>query len=333
MIAKPLNDNNLRRAYDAYRVHVEKKLRSLTDHRGPLSVYKPIRYVMSGRGKRIRSLIVLFSCEAVGGDPRRALNAAAAMEIFHNFTLVHDDVMDHAALRRGKPTVHKRWNPNIAILSGDELIALAYRSLLKTDTPCLDEVLRVFTESFVEVCEGQALDKEYELRSKVSLREYLLMIGKKTGRIIAAAAQIGGLVGGGIRREVDALREFGEHLGRAFQIRDDLLDIAGNEHDFGKEIGRDIKERKKTYLLVTALGRARGADRAFLSSLQRRNGISAGMINRVRNIYLETGALAGAARAIERSTARAEQSLDPIRPGKGKEMLLWLSHRLLDRVS
>jgi geranylgeranyl diphosphate synthase type II len=255
------------------------------------------------------------------------------MEILHNFTLVHDDVMDHSELRRGKPTVHKRWNPNIAILSGDELVALAYRSLLKTDTLRLKELLGVFTESFVEVCEGQALDKEFEIRRDVSLEEYLLMIGKKTGRMIAAASEIGGLVGGGTPREVAALRAFGEHLGRAFQIRDDLLDVVGTEQEFGKTIGSDIRERKKTYLFVTAVGRARGGDRSFLNSIRTRNGIAAREIDRVRTIYLRTGALDDAARAIERSTARAQESLNPIKPGRGKELLLWLSHRLLDRAS
>jgi geranylgeranyl diphosphate synthase, type II len=328
-----LNHTHLRRVYEAYRGHIEKKLRALADHHTPASVYRPIRYVLSGRGKRIRSLLVLFSCEAVGGNPRRALDSAAAMEILHNFTLVHDDVMDNSELRRGRPTVHKRWDPNIAILSGDELVALAYRSLLRTETRRLKEVLRVFTESFVEVCEGQALDKEFEIRRDVSLEEYLEMIGKKTGRIIAAATEIGGLVGGGTPREVAALRGFGEHLGRAFQIRDDLLDAVGDEEDFGKEIGSDIRERKKTYLFVTALERARGGDRSFLGSLRTRNGISAGVIERVQAIYLRTGTLEAAARAVERSTMRAQESLKPIKPGRGKELLLWLSQQLLERVS
>jgi geranylgeranyl diphosphate synthase type II len=328
-----LKHTNPGRVYDAYRVRVEEKLRSLADHNTPVSVSRPIRYVLSGRGKRIRSLLVLFSCEAVGGNPRRALDTAAAMEILHNFTLVHDDVMDNSELRRGRATVHERWNPNIAILSGDELVALAYRSLLRTDTRRLKEILVVFTESFIEVCEGQALDKEFEIRKDVSLEEYLSMIGKKTGRMIAAATEIGGLVGGGTRGEVAALRAFGEHLGRAFQIRDDLLDAVGSEDQFGKKIGSDIRERKKTYLFLTALGRARGGDRSFLSSLRTRNGITTRVVDRVRGIYVRTGTIEAAERAIERSTARAQESLRPIKPGRGKELLLWLSHRLLDRAS
>src|SRR5258708_975084 len=160
-----------------------------------------------------------------------------------------------------------------------------------------------------------------------------MMIGKKTGRMIAAATEIGGLVGGGTPGEVAALRAFGEHLGRAFQIRDDLLDAVGSEEQFGKKIGSDIRERKKTYLFVTALERARGGDRSFLSSIRTRNGITARMIDRVRAIYVHTGTLDAAARAIERSTERAQESLKPIKPGRGKELILWLSHRLLDTAS
>ncbi len=333
MSPESLTDRQFRRVCDSYRVLIEKRLRALTDHREPGWVYEPVRYALSGGGKRIRSLLVLFSCEAAGGDPLRALNAAAAMEILHNFTLVHDDVMDNAELRRGKPTVHRRWSANAAILSGDELVALAYRAMLRSDSNRLPDILRVFTESFVEVCEGQALDKEFERRSAVSLAEYLRMIGKKTGRIIGASAEIGAIIGGARPAEAAALRSFGEHLGRAFQIRDDLLDVAGTVEEFGKEIGSDIREKKKTYLFVAALGRARGNDRAFLASIPRRKRITKGVIDRVRRIYGETGALERAARAVERSTASAQKSLGGVRRGKGKDLLLGLSRLLLDRAA
>jgi geranylgeranyl diphosphate synthase type II len=185
----------------------------------------------------------------------------------------------------------------------------------------------------VEVCEGQALDKEFELRRGISLDEYLRMIGKKTGRIIGASAEVGALLGGARPAETAALRRFGEHLGRAFQIRDDLLDIVGTVGEFGKEIGSDVREKKKTYMFVVASGRARGKDRAFLASIPRLNRITQGVIGRVRNIYEATGALEKAARAIERSTASALRSLQPIGRGKGKDSLLALARLLLERVS
>ena len=299
----------------------------------PASVYGPIRYVLAGRGKRIRSVLLLLSCAAVDGNPLSALDAAAAIEMLHSFTLVHDDVMDHAELRRGRPTVHMKWDPNIALLAGDELIALAYRSLLRTAGPPLDEVVRVFTEAFVQVCEGQGFDKEFELRTNVSLAEYMSMVRKKTGGIIAAAARIGALIGGGTRRETDALYKFGEYLGLAFQIRDDLLDITGDPADLGKAVGSDVLERKKSYLFLKALEMSTPQDRASLVTLLGGNGRAGKRIKSIREIYRRSGALEAAELEISRTTGRAERSLGQIGAGRGKDMLLWLSRRLLQRDS
>lgn len=290
-----------------------------------------MRYVLSSGGKRLRAMLVLLSAEAVGGRTAPALDAAAAIEILHNFTLVHDDVMDHAVLRRNRPTVHARWDENVAILAGDELIAYAYRSLLKSPPARAGAILEVFTDAFIEVCEGQGFDKEFESRRDVTLIEYVRMIEKKTARVIAAATQIGGIIGGGTARQISTLRTFGEQLGLAFQIQDDLLDVDGDEQVFGKRIGGDIVEGKKTFLLLAGLARSRGADRALLRSLSPANGRS--RVARVRAIYRRSGALDAARTAIARHTRNAEQALERLPRNRGRAMLAWLADELMERRS
>jgi len=316
-----------------YKATVEKQLASLTRHDEPETIYKPIRHVLSAGGKRFRSALVLLSCEAVGGKARDALGAAAAIELFHNFTLVHDDVMDHADMRRGLPTVHKRWNTNVAILAGDELAALAYRALLKSRTQRLQEVIHVFTEAFNQVCEGQALDQEFEGQTDIYLNDYLRMIGKKTGCLIVAALHIGALMGNATKREVATLCTYGEHLGRAFQIMDDLLDIIGDEREFGKTIGGDIREGKKTYMLIKALERAKGKDRLLLHLITAHHKATTAMVNRVRDIYHRYGIIDDAKREIARSTRRAQRALTPLKTSHAKDMLFWLSDQLLERTT
>ena len=312
---------------------VESRLATYVKGAKPRSVYEPIRYILNGGGKRVRAVLVLLSCEAVGGKAQQALDAAAAIEILHNFTLVHDDVMDNAPVRRGKPTVHNKWDTNVAILSGDEMIALAYRCLLNIRNPYRHRVMQIFTDAFIQVCEGQGLDKEFESRRNVSMEEYFLMIRKKTGRMIAAATEIGALAGGGTHKHIELFRKFGDHVGRAFQLQDDLLDIAGNPLKFGKAIGGDIVEGKKTFLLLKALERARGSDRAVLYSVAQGNGASKAFVNRVQNIYLEQGILEETRLEISRSTREAQRMLEQLPPGQAKRTLLWLSEKLLERNS
>jgi geranylgeranyl diphosphate synthase type II len=322
-----------RQQYNTYKSLVEKRLLLLIKGKQPFSVYEPIRYIVAAGGKRVRAVLVMLSCEAVGGRASKALDAAAAIEILHNFTLVHDDVMDHADMRRGVSTIHKRWDENVAILAGDELVALAYRSLLKTKTPNLKKVLDVFTKAFIEVCEGQGFDKEFETRNNVHLQEYLLMIEKKTACMIAAATEIGALIGEGSKREVTALRKFGQELGMAFQIQDDLLDIVGDEREFGKAIGGDVYEGKKTYLLLKALEHVKGADKKLLQSIMPGNGITRTTVERVRTIYEQTGVLNRASEEVERHTLRARRALKVLPSSTAKEMLLWISDQLLRRTS
>jgi geranylgeranyl diphosphate synthase, type II len=305
----------------------------ISSYRTPRSVYEPVRYIMSSGGKRFRAVLVMLSCTAVGGNPRRAYDAAAAMEILHNFTLVHDDVMDHAVVRRGKKTIHIKWDENVAILSGDEMIAQAYRILLNTSSPRLEKILNVYTDALVKVCEGQGFDKEFETQSIVSVDDYFMMIGKKTGRVIEACAEIGALIGGGTPAQVRAMRRYAASIGRAFQVMDDLLDITGDEKTFGKQIGGDIREGKKTFLLLHALSHTTGNDRKLLKSIRPGNTFSYSTIKRIRNIYEHTGAIAAARTEVASNTARAERALGLIPDSNARATLFWLSQQLLRRTN
>lgn len=317
--------------YQRYKKNVERQLRSCIHKNEPRTLYEPVQYVLSGRGKRIRPLLVILSCEAVGGDVTQAMHAAVAIEILHNFTLVHDDIMDNASSRRGRATVHKKWDNNIAILVGDELVALAYRELLKTQSPSIPRVADIFTEGVVEVCEGQTFDKEFETRKDVSLDEYLLMIGKKTGKMVSVASEIGAVIGGGSEKEIRALTSYGTNIGKAFQIQDDLLDIIADEKEFGKTIGGDIVEGKKTYLLIQAHARARGADRKMLRSIMTRGGTSRRNIPAVRDIYERWGVVDMAKKAVAQNIQRASLQLAHLKRSSAREMLAWFSEMLLNR--
>ncbi len=285
-------------------------------------------------GKRARALLVLMAAEAVGGRVEDALAASAAVEILHNFTLVHDDIMDHAPSRRGKPTVHVRWDVNYALLVGDVLVGLAYRSLLTSESPQLPHMSRVFTEGLLEVCDGQALDLGDGRRPRTGMRAYFSMIEKKTARLFAVATELGALAGGGTAPKARALRSFGHYLGRAFQVQDDLLDITARQHELGKAIGGDIRERKKTYLWLSALERTAGSDRqALLRVMDPRARISRRTVSHVARIYQTCGAIDRARMQIHRDTEKATAALRSVGTNEATAMLRWFSERLLHRVS
>jgi geranylgeranyl diphosphate synthase type II len=301
--------------------------------------------VLDGGGKRVRSALLILSCEAVGGTAAHALNAAAAVEILHNFTLVHDDIMDNADARRGRPTVHKKWSVNDALLVGDELLGAAYETLLRTPGFAHRRLGGVLTQGLLDVCEGQALDLEFEGRTDVSVKEYFRMIGKKTGSLMATATELGGLVGEGTHLQVAALRRFGLGLGRAFQVQDDLLDVVGDPRDFGKTIGGDILEGKRTYLLLRAAERAEGDDRRLVGRVLRKEG-SAGewkteegavtpggraVVEAVKDVYTRCGVLEEARRVVRRTTREALSELGQLPRTTAREMLGWLAEELVHR--
>lgn len=221
--------------------------------RKPASLYAPIAYAMEAGGKRLRPALALMAADALGCDPAKAFSAALALELFHNFTLLHDDVMDKSDMRRNRPTIVKQYGENAAILSGDTMLGLAEQQLLAYDGDCLKRLLAVFNRMSIEVYEGQALDMEFESRSNVSLAEYLEMIRLKTGALLGASAEMGGIIAGADEKVCNALHAYGENLGIAFQIEDDWLDTFGDAATFGKPIGGDIRQGKKTYLLISGL--------------------------------------------------------------------------------
>jgi len=218
----------------------------------PDDLYEPVKYILSLGGKRMRPALLLMACDLFGGDVEKALSPALAIEVFHNFSLVHDDIMDNAPLRRGKATVHERWGQNAGILSGDVMLVLAYQLMMQVEDHLLRAVLDIFNATAIGVCEGQQLDMDFEKRDDVHIDEYLDMIRLKTSVLLGGALKIGALIGGADVKDAELLNSFGEHLGIAFQLQDDILDVYGDPDKFGKQVGGDIISNKKTYLLLKA---------------------------------------------------------------------------------
>ncbi len=242
---------------------INRYLDSLPYDRKPASLYAPIKYVLSMGGKRIRPTLMLLAYNLFKDDPEKILSSACALETYHNYTLLHDDLMDNADVRRGQPTVHKKWNANLAVLSGDSMLVLAYQRMIECDSH-LAEVLRLFTETALEIGEGQQMDMEFETRNDVREEEYIEMIRLKTSVLLACAMKIGVLLADAPADDADNLYRFGEKIGLAFQLQDDYLDVYGDPAVFGKAIGGDIVSNKKTYMLINAFNRADNAQRAEL---------------------------------------------------------------------
>ena len=220
--------------------------------RQPQSLYEPVKYVLSIGGKRMRPVLMLLAYNLFRDDPERILMQAIGLETYHNYTLLHDDLMDNADLRRGHETVHRKWNPNQAILSGDAMLVLAYERMAQCQSDKLEEVLRTFTETALQIGEGQQYDMDFETRTDVTEDEYIEMIRLKTSVLLACALKIGALMAGASADDANNLYKFGEQVGLAFQLQDDFLDVYGDEKVFGKAIGGDITSNKKTYMLINA---------------------------------------------------------------------------------
>ncbi len=235
---------------------VEKHIESISIPDTPSELYEPVKYVLSRGGKRIRPALVILACDLFSGAAETALFPAVAIEIFHNFTLLHDDIMDRSELRRGSPTVHIKYSENVAILSGDVMSIMASRLINRSPGVVLNTVLDIFTKTAIQVCEGQQLDMNFEERITVSEEEYLHMIELKTAVLIAASLKIGAILGGSSQKDAEDLYEFGRNLGIAFQLQDDLLDTYGNPSVIGKNLGIDIVDNKKTFLMIGALENA-----------------------------------------------------------------------------
>lgn len=243
---------------------VNKYLDNLSYDRKPSSLYEPIRYVLSMGGKRIRPVLMLLSYNMFRENPEDILMPACALETYHNYTLLHDDLMDNADLRRGHETVHRKWDANTAILSGDSMLVLAYQRMAQCDKQKMPEVLSLFTETALEIGEGQQYDMDFEHRNDVTENEYIEMIRLKTSVLLACAMKIGAILAGASKEDADNLYRFGEQIGLAFQLQDDYLDVYGDTRVFGKAIGGDITSNKKTYMLINAMLRANDTQRAEL---------------------------------------------------------------------
>ncbi len=266
-----------------YLTIIEQAIASIHYPSQPDGLYAPIRYTLECGGKRLRPMLVLASCQAFGADPEAAINQAVGIEMFHNFTLLHDDVMDRADMRRGRATVHVRWNDSTAILSGDAMLTLA-GMLVARDCPagCLNAVTRLFNRTAMEIYEGQQYDMDFENRTDVTIAEYMEMIRLKTSVLLGCACRMGAIMAGADAADQEAIYRYGEKLGMAFQLRDDFLDTYGDPIVFGKEIGGDILNDKKTWLLITAL--AEDSSGVLLSEISHPS-LRDDKIARVRAVY------------------------------------------------
>lgn len=317
--------------YERERKKIDKRLQDALKNRKPTSLYEPGAYIINSEGKRLRPLLVLFSAKAVGGKFNQVYNAAVAVELLHNFTLVHDDIMDNADKRRGRLTLHKKYNPNTAILTGDSLLSVAYEYLLKDCNGNAKNVIESFTHGLVEVCEGQSMDTDFELKKNVTLKDYLTMIKKKTAAMSEMCCKIGALVGGGTKEEIKALSRYGLNLGIAFQIQDDLLDITADENVFGKSIGGDLVEGKKTYLFLKALENAKGVDKKNLKKVIDNKGIIWNQVNKYKQLYIKLGVLEQSRKAIKAYTNRALSSLKLLND-EDQKIFYWLANALIKRI-
>lgn len=248
-------------------MRIDQAMNGLEMPANPKHLYEPISYTLANSGKRMRPLLVLLGCKVFSESIENAVRPAIGMELFHNFTLLHDDIMDDAPLRRGKPTVHKKWNSNVAILSGDAMVIQAYQQMLETKPEVLATVLRIFNKTATEVCDGQQMDMDFEKMERVSIDDYLDMIRLKTAVLLAGCLKVGATIGGANEEQAQLLYNFGLNTGIAFQLQDDILDVYGESNKVGKQKGGDIIANKKTFLLLKAMELAEGNDASELSRL------------------------------------------------------------------
>ena len=251
--------------FNEYLERVNNAIKAIPYPEQPSHLYEPITYTMDLGGKRLRPVLVLMACEAVGGDINRALTPAIGLEMFHNFTLLHDDVMDKADIRRGKPTVHVKWDDNTAILSGDAMLTMATQLIAQAPADVMPQVMNLYNRTAMEIYEGQQYDVDFETRNDVTVDEYIEMIRLKTSVLLGCACKMGALIGGADEATAQLFYKVGENLGLAFQLQDDMLDVWGDEATFGKAIGGDIMNNKKTFLLINAMQRATGDHKVELS--------------------------------------------------------------------
>lgn len=323
---------------EEYKTQVDKAIATIQFPDQPADLYEPIRYILKLGGKRVRPVLVLLATDLfVENQTEKAIPAALAVELFHNFTLMHDDIMDGAPMRRGQPTVHRKWNQNVAILAGDNLLVWAYKKLSYCEPDKLPVLMPVFNQMASEVCEGQQWDMNYEVSPMIAEEDYIEMIRLKTAVLLGAALKMGALIGGASTHDADCLYQYGINIGIAFQLQDDILDTYGDSARFGKQIGGDILANKKTILLVDAYRLGSGEQRKELESCLAITGeldetMARQKIHRVKSLYDQLGVLDRASELKEFYVDRAFSCLKKISRGLNKiENLTILAQSLLTR--
>ncbi|WP_340154137.1 polyprenyl synthetase family protein [uncultured Winogradskyella sp.] len=298
-------------------------LEGFTVHKEPKNLYNPINYILELGGKRLRPVLTLMTAEVFGVNAQTAMDAALSIEVFHNFSLVHDDIMDDAPLRRGEETVHEKWNLNTGILSGDAMLIMAYQLFENYEAETFQALAKLFSKTALEVCEGQQYDIDFETRDDVTIIEYLKMIEYKTAVLVGAAMKMGAIVAKASNEDQNSIYEFGRLLGIAFQLQDDYLDAFGNPETFGKQVGGDIIENKKTYLYLKTL--ELGSDEAqnnlkeFMSNSELSNG---NKVEKVKELFTNSGAAKATQEAVKNYTNKAFKVLEGLNIPEDKKQLL-----------
>jgi geranylgeranyl diphosphate synthase type II len=298
-------------------------LESQNIEKEPKNLYQPIDYILQLGGKRLRPILTLMTTDIFNADYKLALPAAMAVEVFHNFSLVHDDIMDDAPLRRGNSTVHEKWNINKGILSGDAMLILAYQHFEQYEPAVFRDLAKLFSKTALEVCEGQQYDVDFETRTDVTIPEYLKMIEYKTAVLVAAAMKMGAIIAETSEENANLIYDFGRNLGVAFQLQDDYLDAFGNPETFGKQVGGDIIENKKTYLYLKAIEFSKPEEKEQLLhyfSIQPKDNLD--KINAVKEIFNATGASVATQKSIQEYTLKAFETLDRINISQDKKAVL-----------
>ena len=317
-----------------YRSEFITYLKSKTQAKEPQNLYEPIRYILGLGGKRLRPVLTLLTTELFNGNYKRALDAALAIEVFHNFSLVHDDIMDDAPLRRGKITVHEKWDINTGILSGDAMLINSYQFLGNYSNKIFKELVQLFSKTAIEVCEGQQYDVDFETRDDVSIPEYLKMIEYKTAVLVATAMKMGAIVADSSKENQDLIYEFGKNLGIAFQLQDDYLDAFGDPETFGKQVGGDIIENKKTFLYLRALELCNNSEKETLLHLYSIEPTdSTEKIEAIKTVFEQSGSVIATKKEIKNYTQLAFNCLSQINlPEERKAILKVFGENLMKRT-
>jgi len=315
----------------ALQARIDEALPGVVEGQSPTALYDAVEHVLRAGGKRVRPVLLLLVAEAYGASVDRALPAALAVEVFHNFTLVHDDLMDEDDERRGGATVHVKWDPGTAVLAGDLMMGLSYDLLGQVEEGDTEALYAVYHPMVEQLCAGQALDASFETDDAVTVDSYLDMIDRKTGALLSAAVELGGVIGGAPSPERDRLGTAGRLVGRAFQIQDDLLDLTAEDEAWGRGVGGDLVRGKKTFLTLRALERAEGEDHDWFARLSTNGGLPPGDVPEARERMADLGIFEEAREAVRTYTDQAHDHLDPLPDTPAADTLHWLVDRLQAR--